>query len=310
MYRYKNILVSLGWDEHDSGLASYAKLLSTLSDVDSVHFIHVLYPNHEPFTGISKGHQEIMEEARKHDFLEKMEEAVIPQFEDTPQTEIICELVQEGSPLPQMLRYVKENDIDLVIVGQNPDSHKTSRLCLKLVQKSPCSVLVIPWGTEAKIDHVLVPVDFSRFSKNALEIGSNICKALGLKRITALHVFGVSMVDETNEDAKQEAIRNMKLISCEEFSTFFQGLEFGDVEVEELDHLDPNVGRGIKFIAKEWNSDLLVVGSRGRTAVASILAGSITEYLIMYSHIPVLAVKEKGEGMGLIDALFGFDSKD
>ena len=36
MYRYKNILVSLGSDEHDSDLVSYTRLLSTLCEVDSM----------------------------------------------------------------------------------------------------------------------------------------------------------------------------------------------------------------------------------------------------------------------------------
>ena len=37
-------------------------------------------------------------------------------------------------------------------------------------------------------------------------------------------------------------------------------------------------------------SDLVVVGTRGRGAVASLLTGSVTDYLVRHSPVPVVVV--------------------
>jgi nucleotide-binding universal stress UspA family protein len=49
---------------------------------------------------------------------------------------------------------------------------------------------------------------------------------------------------------------------------------------------------------------LVAVGARGRTAAAALLLGSVTEQLIRSTEIPLIAVKKKGTGMGLLDALY------
>jgi len=45
------------------------------------------------------------------------------------------------------------------------------------------------------------------------------------------------------------------------------------------------------------------MGARGRKAGAGVLLGSTTEHLIKTTTVPLLAVKEKGAGMGLLDAI-------
>ena len=49
---------------------------------------------------------------------------------------------------------------------------------------------------------------------------------------------------------------------------------------------------------------LIVVGARGRSGdIAAILLGSITEGLIRKLDRPLLAVKEKGEGLNILEAI-------
>jgi nucleotide-binding universal stress UspA family protein len=48
---------------------------------------------------------------------------------------------------------------------------------------------------------------------------------------------------------------------------------------------------------------LLIMGARGRKAGAGVLLGSVTEHLIKTTTVPLMAVKEKGTGMGFLDAL-------
>ena len=47
------------------------------------------------------------------------------------------------------------------------------------------------------------------------------------------------------------------------------------------------------------------MGSKGRTASASILLGSVAEKLVQANNeIPMLILKKKGENMGFFEALF------
>ena len=45
------------------------------------------------------------------------------------------------------------------------------------------------------------------------------------------------------------------------------------------------------------------MGARGRRAGAAVLLGSVTEHLINTTTVPLLAVKKKGSGMSILDAL-------
>ena len=47
----------------------------------------------------------------------------------------------------------------------------------------------------------------------------------------------------------------------------------------------------------------VVIGARGRTGAAGVLLGTVTEQLIRLSPTPVLAVKKKGECLGVLRAL-------
>lgn len=48
---------------------------------------------------------------------------------------------------------------------------------------------------------------------------------------------------------------------------------------------------------------MIVIGAKGRSLAALVLLGSVTEKLIETTHVPILAVKKKGSGMGFLEAL-------
>jgi nucleotide-binding universal stress UspA family protein len=54
---------------------------------------------------------------------------------------------------------------------------------------------------------------------------------------------------------------------------------------------------------KEREKCIVIIGARGRRAGAGILLGSVAEYLIKTTTVPLLAVKKKGTGLSILDAL-------
>ena len=83
------------------------------------------------------------------------------------------------------------------------------------------------------------------------------------------------------EDEIQVEIRRQ----AEEVSS--QGVE-ASVEIRRVVLGGP--ARAIEEIADEASADLIVVGTRGRSPVAGLLLGSITQRLLHIAHRPVLVV--------------------
>ncbi|MDP4265473.1 MAG: universal stress protein [Bacteroidota bacterium] len=52
-------------------------------------------------------------------------------------------------------------------------------------------------------------------------------------------------------------------------------------------------GETIIRVAKEWEADLVVLGTHGRTGLLHVLMGSIAENVIRHSSIPVLIIPTK-----------------
>lgn len=50
--------------------------------------------------------------------------------------------------------------------------------------------------------------------------------------------------------------------------------------------------------AKSWEADLIVMGTHGRTGLMHLLLGSIAEYVVRHSKIPVMVVPAKHSSSG------------
>ncbi|MBK7100027.1 MAG: universal stress protein [Sphingobacteriales bacterium] len=47
------------------------------------------------------------------------------------------------------------------------------------------------------------------------------------------------------------------------------------------------------MIAKDWEADLIVMGTHGRTGLSYLILGSVSEYVIKHSAVPVMVVPLK-----------------
>lgn len=46
----------------------------------------------------------------------------------------------------------------------------------------------------------------------------------------------------------------------------------------------------IVMIAKDWGADLIVMGTHGRSGLSYLLLGSVSEYVIKHTNVPVMVV--------------------
>jgi nucleotide-binding universal stress UspA family protein len=85
---------------------------------------------------------------------------------------------------------------------------------------------------------------------------------------------------------------------------FIKKIDLKGISAVPKFRLDDKVFTGIwEEMLEKREVHLLIMGARGRKAGVGVLLGSVTEHLIKTTTVPLLAVKEKGTGMSLLDAI-------
>lgn len=144
---------------------------------------------------------------------------------------------------------------------------------------------------------ILVPVDFSHFSKKALEAAVELAKCCGGK-IFILHVeediFHIEQIHKQHppleklcDDFHDEFIAE-KNRCLEEFKAYIPKKLLGGAELCE----------GHPFIeivtyAQKKCVDLIVISHRGRNAIKHVFLGSTAEKVSRQATCPVLLIKDK-----------------
>jgi universal stress protein A len=138
---------------------------------------------------------------------------------------------------------------------------------------------------------VLVPVDFSPCSVNALRVAIGMAAPEG--DLTLLHVIDQEFVDDAVAAGlgSGEEIRDRLRQQAESnFSTMLDGIDAGKVNIEKM------IVVGLPFveilkITRDLDLPMIIMGVRGRsTPPEELLFGSTAEKVIRGSRVPVLSV--------------------
>lgn len=209
-----------------------------------------------------------------------------------------CEVVV-GDVLDSLLEMAEARGVDLILLGHAPKPGRLRRsLARRLAMKAPCSVWLVPDGSPARISRILAPIDFSRRSADTLDLATALAEPDGLDELIALNVYfndAAVTFDEFDEMIVAE--------KDQAFGIFVAPINLHGVFARPLFVEGANVAQTILRVASEQSSDLLVMGTRGRSRSAAVLLGSETEQALMTASIPVLTVKHFGARLRLSQAL-------
>jgi len=146
-------------------------------------------------------------------------------------------------------------------------------------------------------------VDFSEISMDALEVAVALALAAELKEIHCLHVYNVPLGYYKTGKSYEEFAEIMKGHAEKNLQEFMKEVDLKGLTLTPIFKLEKKEYKGIEEVIEEHEIYLLVIGARGRRAGAGVMLGSVTEHLIRTTTIPLLAVKRKGTGMSLLEAL-------
>ncbi|MGB3848839.1 MAG: universal stress protein [Tunicatimonas sp.] len=308
MYELKRIVVSLDLTALDEEVVRYTSVMAEIMDADTIYFLHVAASLNLPDT-LSEEYGAALapvDETIKHE----TRATVDKHFSNRDTTDIHVDVL-EGKPTETVLKYAKRKEADLIVLGK-PNQSVRPRLHLgKIAELSSCSVLFVPKGADIRLDEVGVALDFSdqsfRAVQQALRIADEGNQRMPPVRVYGLHVYRVPNGFSKTGKSYEEFAQIMEHNAREEEKKFFKKhkLAFDRCDVRYRLSRDNEVHDELEAFAEEKNLDMLVVGSQGRTAAASLLLGSVSEQMLHYeNHIPLFVVKEKGGNLGFFEALF------
>ncbi|MCG8551407.1 MAG: universal stress protein [Desulfobacterales bacterium] len=302
MYRYKKLLVELKLNDLDSALIQYAGRVSRMAASSEINFVYISDSFDIP-DEIKRLYPEISEPVDET-AVRQMKERVEEHFAGHPDTRLTFEAV-EGQMPAALISRVGKADIDLLIIGKVFDARfEDANLPEKIARKTPCSVLILPKNTSPDLSSVLVAVNFSEQCKNALDVGSAFAKAAGLEWLNLVSVCQVPTTYKKTGKSYAEFGKIMINDAKVKLRRFIPTADLKGLKISPSYAISRDVVKGIKRFADKQGARLVVIGARGRKGnLAAILLGSVTEGLIRTLEKPLLAVKQKGEGVGFFEAL-------
>ncbi|MCG8309869.1 MAG: universal stress protein [Cytophagales bacterium] len=304
MYRYSNLLVAHNLTDMDKPVMQYAGMISHMAKTECIYNLHLTRNLNIP-REVLEAYSHLMHPLDEF-VLKKMRETVKAYFEDLSDTKMVYS-AKEGVPLEEILQQITARDIDMFILGRKTDTRETRRLLVKLVRKAPCSVFIVPERTKPLISRLLVPVDFSKHSEDAMDVAVAFAASKGIPHIQCLNVYQLPTGYYKTGKTEEEFSEIMKKHAREKYKEFIQRIDLKGVSVTPEFVLDKEIAKSIHRIIRKEDIDLMVIGARGRSTGAGVLLGSVTEDLIRSTDVPLIAVKKKGAGITFTEALFKYD---
>jgi nucleotide-binding universal stress UspA family protein len=290
MHRYKHLMVGLTRAATDAGLIRYAAMIARLGTANEIHFVHV-QPSQTAFS--------VSADVPTHDSLRnELEQTVRQHFEEAPDAVAKFYHVLREPLLDTFLEFASEKSIDLILLGHQRSHNVRRSLARRLAMKAPCSVWMVPEDTPDRVQQILVPIDYSEHSADALSVATALAHGFGLSQCLALHVYfndATTTFEEYGNILHDQDERT--------FQRFVAPLDTHGVRVIPLMEEGAIVSHVVDRVAGREEVDLIVINTRGRSQSSAILLGSVAEQILLESHIPVLVVKHFGARMTVLQAL-------
>jgi nucleotide-binding universal stress UspA family protein len=138
---------------------------------------------------------------------------------------------------------------------------------------------------------IVVPVDGSKGAAKAARFAAELAAAMHAE-LVLLHVFDAPAVAQMGLEAlDREGVAHAKeYVAKGSFDAARAAI--GDIKVSVTTHSElGHPAHGIVAFAEGSKADLVVMGTRGRSEIAELLLGSVSEYVIRNAPCPVTVVR-------------------
>lgn len=213
--------------------------------------------------------------------------------------------IEIGSPVAAITHEAKKIGAGLLVMGNHGGSLLDGRgekgvgvIAGSCVRRSPCDVLLVHPTQTGPFKSILVAVDFSPTSKEAVEQALRFAALEG----ATLHVVYAytppweRLKPKAGSPESTEAFRTQYQQTLEkQIEAFVGGGRPEVVWAKPTFHAIPHKshGKAIAEFARTQNVDLIVLGTRGASNLHDILLGSTAEQVLRDAHRSILAIRPK-----------------
>lgn len=206
-----------------------------------------------------------------------------------------------------ILDYAKEKKIDLIVMGthgrRGPARLFLGSVAEEVVRHCDCPVMTMRQREEAPsgraIERILVPVDFSEHSQQALFHARELANLYG-SRLQVLHAIEEPVYPYFYAPAGgfsvAKQLEELREKSDQAMDALIEETQGPAVEVEKFVATGRAANEIVRFAADN-RSDLIVIATHGLSGLERLLVGSTTEQVVRTSPCPVFTVKSYGRSL-------------
>lgn len=298
MRRFQHIVTNLTLQDSDAVALEWTSNIARLAGSRKITLMHGWQPVDIP-AELKERYPWLLEPGE--DVASKRMDALIKEHLKVGDDVEIERVVFQGSPLGEILEVTQKGDADLVVCGKNVSDLFLSE---KLARKAPCSVLTVPPSSEISFRKVMVAVDYSDYSRSALDVALAFAQAEDAS-LTVFHAFEVPWGQSRSTISRKEFVAELKEFHGRELRRFVAEVGDRGVEVEYRIQESMIAPTALASAVTESGDELVVIGCRGRHAIYATLLGSTAETILRECPVPVVAVKSKGSQKSFLAALSG-----
>lgn len=302
MYQIKKLIVCLDQTTMDETLIKFAFSIAKINQTKRVYFTNVIRNLQIPKEVLKEFPHLIdsMIDERKSEMRELVEKVW-----DTGLKSKVSYVVKEGQLAKKVLKLAHEKSADMIMVGRKVTLPGSGVGAQRLARRASCTLMIIPENSIPKVNKILVPSDFSEYSKDALEEAILISDKSGKAvEIICQNVYtvptGYHFTGKTYEEFAAIMLTHAEI----NYKKFMRKIDTKGVTITPVytkDEDDDPVEDIVKK-AIEVNADGIIIGAKGRTAATALFLGSLAERLIqMNDKIPMLVIRPKGKNAGILD---------
>ncbi|BDD06221.1 universal stress protein [Aureibacter tunicatorum] len=309
MYDIKKIIVALDLSNHDRFLIKYIlKGLKHNDKLEDVYFLHIVRDYQSP--KLKERFPETdspIDEQIKTKINQEIKEFGEDQFPGNIHVE-----VHEGDVAKTILKWAEIKNADLIVLGKKYDRKHIEETPKYITKLAKCSVLIVPdHNPPTNIDKIVVAIDFSDLSAHAIKQAIAVSNMIGQftgqgPKLQLVNVYEVPSGYHTTGKSFEEFGDIIKENHKKEYAKFIKknNLDEASFPCDFLLDEHSNTSKRIALYAKETHARGIVIGSKGRTHLASMLLGSVAENLLSYNHeIPFAVIKDKTDNYDFFDAI-------
>lgn len=199
-------------------------------------------------------------------------------------------LLEEGTPFDTIIDTAEEGSYDLIVMGRlgskRIEKALVGSVTARVIGNSQRDVLVFPLNSKIGWKNILLATDGSKYSISATNKAVAIAKSYGGE------IKAVSVVDVTEEFQTEapEAVDRLITGAKGFVEEVKKKAKAEGVETEPLVK-EGHTYKVITDLAREFTSDIIIMGSHGRTGIKRLLMGSVTEKVLGYAPCPVLVIR-------------------